>query len=108
MTIARPNAAFHAVGHALDRVDGPAKVTGSMGYTAGITLPGMLRARVLRSPLPHARIRSIDASRAEQIPGVLEDYSHTAMAFGEVLEPAGENIETLFDLAGNFLSRHDL
>ena len=41
MTIARPNAAFHAVGHALDRVDGPAKVTGSMGYTAGITLPGM-------------------------------------------------------------------
>jgi CO/xanthine dehydrogenase Mo-binding subunit len=71
MTIARPNEAFHAVGQDLDRVDGPAKVTGSMGYTAGITLPGMLRARVLRSPLPHARIRSIDASRAEQIPGVV-------------------------------------
>ena len=59
-----------AVGQSLLRVDGPAKVTGSMGYTAGIVLPGMLRARVLRSPLPHARIRSIDASRAAALPGV--------------------------------------
>jgi CO/xanthine dehydrogenase Mo-binding subunit len=60
-----------AVGQSLARVDGPAKVTGSMGYTAGISLPGMLRARVLRSPLPHARIRSIDASRAERLPGII-------------------------------------
>jgi CO/xanthine dehydrogenase Mo-binding subunit len=61
---------LEAVGQSLARVDGPAKVTGSMGYTAGIILPGMLRARVLRSPLPHARIRSIDASRAARLPGV--------------------------------------
>jgi CO/xanthine dehydrogenase Mo-binding subunit len=67
--IAEPD--LQAVGRALARVDGPAKVTGSMGYTAGITLPGMLRARVLRSPLPHARIQSIDASRAAKLPGVV-------------------------------------
>lgn len=53
------------------RVDGPAKVSGSATYTADIVLPGMLHAKVLRSPLPHARIVRIDASRAERELGVV-------------------------------------
>ena len=39
-------------------LDGPDKVTGAARYTFDISLPGMLHAKVLRSPHPHARIRS--------------------------------------------------
>lgn len=52
------------------RVDGFDKVTGRAKYTADLKLPGMLYGKVLRSPLPHARIISIDTSQAEAMPGV--------------------------------------
>ena len=52
------------------RVDGPAKVTGRAQYTADRRLPGELVARFLPSPLPHARIVSIDTARAAAVPGV--------------------------------------
>ncbi|HTQ32708.1 MAG TPA: xanthine dehydrogenase family protein molybdopterin-binding subunit [Stellaceae bacterium] len=51
-------------------LDGPDKVTGTAVYTFDISLPGMLHAKVLRSPHPHARIRAIDTSRAAALPGV--------------------------------------
>jgi CO/xanthine dehydrogenase Mo-binding subunit len=53
-----------------ERVDGAAKVTGAARYAADVSRPGMLHARFLTSPLPHARIRSIDGSAALTIPGV--------------------------------------
>jgi CO/xanthine dehydrogenase Mo-binding subunit len=52
------------------RLDGPDKVLGRAVYGVDMELPGMLVAKVLRSPLPHARIRSIDAERARRVPGV--------------------------------------
>ena len=52
-------------------LDGPDKVTGGARYTFDVTLPGMVHAKVLRSPHPHARIVAIDASRAEALPGVV-------------------------------------
>jgi xanthine dehydrogenase YagR molybdenum-binding subunit len=52
------------------RVEGPEKVTGRARYAADVRLEGQLFARVLRSPLPHARIRRIDVSRAQALPGV--------------------------------------
>jgi CO/xanthine dehydrogenase Mo-binding subunit len=52
------------------RLDGPLKVTGRARYTADLHLPGMLRARFLLSPHPHARIVSIDTSAARRVPGV--------------------------------------
>ena len=58
------------IGVSVQRVDGPRKVTGQAQYTVDIDVPGMLHARVLRSPLPHARIVRIDAARAQAIPGV--------------------------------------
>ncbi len=61
---------YKVVGQAISRVDGPAKVTGAACYAADVNLPGMLWAKVLRSPLPHARILSVDASRARQLNGV--------------------------------------
>jgi CO/xanthine dehydrogenase Mo-binding subunit len=52
------------------RLDGAAKVTGTARYAGDVTRPGMLHARFLASPVAHARIRSIDVSRARAMPGV--------------------------------------
>jgi xanthine dehydrogenase YagR molybdenum-binding subunit len=64
------DAAFTVVGHPHPRIEGEEKVTGRARYAYDIRLPGLLYARVLRSPLPHARIRRIDMSRAAALPGV--------------------------------------
>ena len=61
---------FQVVGGAHRKVDGLAKATGLAVYADDIQLPGMLHAKTLRSPVAHARIRSIDTSRAEALPGV--------------------------------------
>ncbi len=50
--------------------DGPDKVTGKAKFGADLFLPGMLMAKILRSPHPHAVIKSIDTSAAEALPGV--------------------------------------
>src|SRR5438045_1073691 len=52
------------------RVEGPLKVTGAARYTNDLSLPGMLRAKFLTSPHPHALIRSIDTAAARAVPGV--------------------------------------
>ncbi len=52
------------------RPDGVPKVTGMAQYGADYALPGMLWGKVLRSPHAHARIKSIDTSRARALPGV--------------------------------------
>jgi CO/xanthine dehydrogenase Mo-binding subunit len=51
-------------------IDGLAKVTGRATYTFDVKLPGMLYGKILRSPHPHAKIRSIDTSKALALPGV--------------------------------------
>ncbi len=58
------------IGKSLPRRDARLKATGEARYTADLSLPFMLHAAVLRSPYPHARILSIDTSRAESLPGV--------------------------------------
>ena len=61
---------FSVVGKRVQRVEGFDKVTGDSKFIADIHLPGMLTGRILRSPYPHARIRSIDTSKAEKLRGV--------------------------------------
>src|SRR5690606_21552434 len=61
---------FRVVGKPLRKVDGLAKATGAALYADDIALPGMLHAKTLRSPHPHARIVRIDASKALALPGV--------------------------------------
>lgn len=61
---------FRLIGQRMTRVDGAAKSSGTAVYTDDIALPGMLHAKILRSTQPHARIRSIDTSRAEALDGV--------------------------------------
>ncbi|NIO08107.1 MAG: molybdopterin-dependent oxidoreductase, partial [Deltaproteobacteria bacterium] len=60
---------YRIVGHSIPRAE-VSKVTGEEKYSVDAMLPGTLWAKVLRSPHPHARIVSIDTSRAEAAPGV--------------------------------------
>ncbi len=62
---------YRVIGTRPIRHDGVDKVTGAARYGADINLPGMLHAKVLRSPHSHARIRNIDTSKAEALPGVV-------------------------------------
>src|SRR6476661_3448484 len=61
---------FKWVGTRPIRPDGVPKVTGTAQYGADMMMPGMLVGRILRSPHAHARIRSIDISKAAALPGV--------------------------------------
>jgi len=63
--------ALKIVGTSAPRLDGIEKVTGKALYTGDIELPGIGYAKILRSPLPHARIAHMDARKAERVPGVL-------------------------------------
>src|ERR1700759_4062163 len=58
------------IGQRTIRPDGVDKVTGRAAFAADTTMPGMIWGKVLRSPHPHARIKSIDTSKAEALPGV--------------------------------------
>src|SRR5438309_1800766 len=59
-----------SIGGAIPKPDAWLKATGTATYAGDVRLPGMLEAKVLRSPHPHARIVSIDTSAAEALPGV--------------------------------------
>ena len=58
------------IGQNTIRPDGAPKVTGSAAFAADTNMPGMIWGSVLRSPHAHARIKSIDTSKAEAHPGV--------------------------------------
>ena len=54
----------------MPRADAVEKVNGEAKFTSDIQIPGMLFAKYLRSPYPHARIKKIDTTAAEALPGV--------------------------------------
>jgi xanthine dehydrogenase YagR molybdenum-binding subunit len=78
------------IGTPMSRVDGPAKVTGRAKFTHDIVRPGMLHARMLRSPHPHARIKSIDVAMAQKAPGVRA--VHVILGPGQKAMFAGEEV----------------
>ncbi len=66
-----PNlASLKTIGHPTPRIDAVERVTGKATYSGDVHLPGMLYARILRSPHAHAQIRKIDVSKAQALPGV--------------------------------------
>jgi xanthine dehydrogenase YagR molybdenum-binding subunit len=65
-----PNADLSQVGKPTPRWNGEEKVTGAVRFTADIALPRLLHARLLRAPLPHARIGAIDITAAQRHPDV--------------------------------------
>ncbi len=83
---------YAVIGRSAPRRDTLEKVTGQARYTLDVTLPGMIHAQVLRSPWPHARIRSIDASAAEALPGVRAVLTHQ------------NTINTLFSTAATMMA----
>src|SRR6266849_8880434 len=64
------NGPYTVVGTKVPRVHGLGVVTGQGQYTEHMTMPGTLYTRTLRSPHPHARVKAVDVTKAEQFPGV--------------------------------------
>ncbi len=91
---------FSVIGKPIAMIDAAGKTTGAGKYAADFSLPGMLVGKILHSPYPHARIKSIDTSRARALEGVVavvtgEDapnpygilpvgHDETALAVGKV------------------------
>ncbi|MGB6063569.1 MAG: molybdopterin cofactor-binding domain-containing protein [Desulfomonilaceae bacterium] len=61
---------FQVINTKAPRLDAPAKATGRAKYADDFSMPGMLYAAILQSPLPHAKILHIDTSKARKLPGV--------------------------------------
>src|SRR2546422_6440575 len=91
MAIETPLKGF--VGESIKRKEDDRFIRGKGNYVDDITLPGMLHMAILRSPYAHARIRSIDTSRAQALPGVV------AVVTGELL--AKHNLAWMPTLSGD-------
>src|SRR5215813_14151036 len=101
-----PSSQFTWVGTRPIRPDGMDKVTGRAKFGADMTMPGQLVGRVLRSPHPHARIRSIDASAALRLGGVKavvtrDDFKDQPSEF----IPAGEMMINYRDVVRSVMAR---
>ncbi len=64
------------VGQSVLRRDGMSHVTGKTQYIDDIRFPDMLHLKMVRSPLHHARIRGIDFSEAEKVPGFVRAFTY--------------------------------
>lgn len=78
------------IGLAVPRRDGVAKVTGSARFTVDLGMPGLAHGKVLRSPYPHATIRSIDVAAARAHPGVIavvtaDDLGDVHLVYGHAV-----------------------
>src|SRR5438132_1631166 len=81
-----------AIGQSVSRFEDPRLLRGGGRYVGDIVLPGMVFGYVLRSPHAHARIRSIDASKAKTSPGVLAVLTGAdwqASGWGDLPVPGG-------------------
>ncbi|MGH6927734.1 MAG: 4-hydroxybenzoyl-CoA reductase subunit alpha, partial [Dongiaceae bacterium] len=81
---------FDVVGTRPVRPDGIDKVTGRARFGADAVAPGMLHGAILRSPHAHAKIRSIDVSKAAKLPGVKaivtrDDFKEREPALRDIL-----------------------
>src|SRR5260221_3652004 len=93
---------YKVVGTRPIRPDGVDKVTGRAAYGSDISLPGMLYARVKRSPHAHAMIKRIDVSKAAALPGVKAivtraDFPETGAGLVDVGEGAPVNLKFMVD-----------
>jgi xanthine dehydrogenase YagR molybdenum-binding subunit len=64
------------IGAAIERVDGPLKVTGKAPYSADVVLPRMTHAVLVLSTIPSGQITTLDSTEAERMPGVILVMSH--------------------------------
>src|SRR5262245_45636047 len=104
--VKEPGSEFKWVGTRPDRPDGVDKVTGRARFGADFAMPGQIVGKVLRSPHPHARIRGIDTSAAEKLPGVkavvtAKDFKDQPSEF----IPAGEMMINYKDVVRSVMAR---
>ena len=102
----KTNGATKWIGTRPVRPDGVDKVTGRARFGADVHLPNMLVGKVLRSPHAHARLKSIDTSRARSLPGVKavvtrDDFDDLPSEF----VPAGEMLVNYRDIVRNVMAR---
>ena len=91
------------VGKNLERIGGRGKVTGEVRYVADLRLPGMLVAKLLRSPHAHAQVTRLETGAARRLEGVNLQVLREGLEIARVhrrLEQAIEN-----DLTGRMESR---
>ena len=84
---------IRGIGHSVRRVEDDRFIRGAGNYIDDINLPGMLHMAILRSPYAHANLTSIDASRAQALPGVI------AVVTGELM--AQHNLAWMPTLSGD-------
>src|SRR5919205_2891165 len=78
------------VGRRAKRSDAPARLTGNTRFTADLTMPGLLHARLVLSPLAAARITSIDTESARAVPGVVGVYTARDLPLPDVAKSTGD------------------
>jgi CO/xanthine dehydrogenase Mo-binding subunit len=71
------------IGESLPRIDAWDKVTGQARYPGDFSMPAMLHAKVVWSEYPHARVRRIDTSKAEALPGVVRVITYRDVPVNE-------------------------
>ena len=81
------------IGKRISRIDGPQKVSGRAKYSSDINRPGMLFGKIVRCPHAHAKVKSIDTSAAEAMPGV--KATHVIAQPGAELSWAGASVVAL-------------
>ncbi len=88
------DAELRQVGRPRPRIDGVQRVSGRARYTTDVVLPGMLHARILRSPHPHARVVRVDAKRALSLSGVraVIHRGNAPRHFAEEVRYVGEHV----------------
>ena len=97
---------FKVVGTRPLRPDGVDKVTGRAKFGADVHVPNMLIGKVLRSPHAHARIKSIDTSKARALPGVKAVMTCADLAdLPSEFIPAGEMMVNYRDMTRNVMAR---
>jgi len=97
---------YQVIGTRPVRHDGVDKVIGRALYGADIRLTGMLYGKVLRSPHAHARIRSIDTSKAEAYPGVKAVITAQDLPLlPDMMQELGEAQANLRDVSANVMAR---
>jgi CO/xanthine dehydrogenase Mo-binding subunit len=93
------------IGKRTIRPDGMEKVTGKAAFGADFTQPGMLWGKVLRSPHPHARIRSINFDKALALPGVKAVMSGKDLVYFPWDKPVILGIQDLRFISRNVMAR---
>src|SRR5262249_4187660 len=97
---------YKVIGTRPIRHDGIDKVTGRALYGADVQMAGLLHGRVLRSPIPHGVIRSIDARKALALPGVEALVTSADLTDpGDRIAELGEGAVNLKHLSSNCLAR---